>query len=36
MGQQIESETGVSVSVPLIFDNLGRIINLLDIPNLLM
>ena len=34
MGQQIESETGVSVSVPLTFDNLGQIINLFDIPNL--
>jgi len=34
MGQQIESETGVSVSILLTFDNLSRIINLLDIPNL--
>jgi hypothetical protein len=34
MGVQIESETGVSVSVLLSFDNLSRIINLLDIPNL--
>jgi hypothetical protein len=34
MGQQFESETGVSVSVPLTFENLERIINLLDIPNL--
>lgn len=34
MGQQLESETGVSVSVPLTFDNLQRIIDLLDIPNL--
>ena len=34
MGQQIESETGVSVSLPLTFDNLDKIINLLNISNL--
>lgn len=34
MGQQIESETGVSVSLTLTFENLSKIINLFDIPNL--
>jgi len=34
MGQQIESETGVSVSLELTYINLIKIIDLFDIPNL--
>jgi hypothetical protein len=34
MGQQIESEMGVSVSLELTYDNLSKIIGLFDIPNL--
>lgn len=34
MGQQIEAETGVSVSLELTYNNLSKIIDLFDIPNL--